>query len=471
MKSLKILLLYGIFSLCFSEVTAQEKTFEEFSFNEFLGYVKKYHPLVKQANLKLNEAQAYLMKARGAFDPKIEIDFNEKQFKNKNYFSILNSSFKIPTWYGVELKASFDNSEGIYINPEHSTPNAGLTSVGISVPVGQGLWINQRMADIRKAKINQNINKAELNLQTTEILYQASNAYFNWKQNFEEKKLYETYVTNANFRLKAIKRLIEQGDKPAIDSVEASIALKNRLLNLENSVLKLQKASLELSNFLWLNENIPIELNENLVPEVNLLNTIENTLQINNLQNFELENHPKIYALNQKLNLLEIDKKLKANQLLPNLNVSYNYLSEPNHFSSNSIHKLEDYKVGLQFRMPLFLRKERADLKLAKIKLSDTKYELDFTKVSLQNKWKAYWQTFQSLKKQLLINNQLVKDYGTMLSAEERLFENGESSLFIINSRENSLVSSQLNTLVIEANYFQTASEIFRILSITINKK
>jgi outer membrane protein TolC len=75
----------------------------EFSFNEFLGYVKKYHPLVKQANLKINEAQANLMLARGAFDPKIEVDFNEKQFKDKNYYSILNSSFKIPTWYGIEL--------------------------------------------------------------------------------------------------------------------------------------------------------------------------------------------------------------------------------------------------------------------------------------------------------------------------------------------------------------------------------
>ena len=69
----------------------------EFTYNEFLGYVKKYHPLVKQADLKLNEAQANLMQARGAFDPKIEVDFSEKQFKDSEYYSILNSSFKIPT--------------------------------------------------------------------------------------------------------------------------------------------------------------------------------------------------------------------------------------------------------------------------------------------------------------------------------------------------------------------------------------
>ena len=33
-----------------------------------------------QSNLKLNEAQALLMQARGAFDPKLEADFNNKEF-------------------------------------------------------------------------------------------------------------------------------------------------------------------------------------------------------------------------------------------------------------------------------------------------------------------------------------------------------------------------------------------------------
>ena len=154
----------------------------EFTYNEFLGYVKKYHPLVKQADLKLNEAQANLMQARGAFDPKIEVDFSEKQFKDSEYYSILNSSFKIPTWYGIELKAGFDNSEGIYVNPENTLPNSGLTSFGISVPVGQGLFINQRMADLRKAKIQLNLSQAERNLMAVAVLYDASVAYFNWKR-------------------------------------------------------------------------------------------------------------------------------------------------------------------------------------------------------------------------------------------------------------------------------------------------
>jgi hypothetical protein len=70
-----------------------------------------------------------LMMARGGFDPKIEVDFSKKQFKDTEYYSIPNSSFKIPTWYGIEIKAGFDNNEGVYLNPGKygSKPRSYLT--------------------------------------------------------------------------------------------------------------------------------------------------------------------------------------------------------------------------------------------------------------------------------------------------------------------------------------------------------
>lgn len=431
----------------------------EFSFNEFLGYVKKYHPLVKQANLKINEAQANLMQARGAFDPKIDIDFNEKQFKGNNYYSILNSSFKIPTWYGIELKAGFDNAEGIYVSPENTLPNSGLTSFGISIPLGQGMFINQRMADIRKAKIAQNLNSAERNLQAIEVLYEASVSYINWKRSFDEVKLYENYLENAKIRYNGVSQLITQGDKPAIDSIEAGIIVTTRKLNLEDAKLKLTKAKLELSNYLWLESNVPLELNDELQPEKTLGLTIKETLQINELDNFDIENHPKIKALDAKIGILKVEKQLKANALLPKLDVSYNYLSEP---SAIDNYRMQDYKIGLNFSIPVFLRKERAGLKLAKLKIQDSEFSLQFERKNLENKLKSQQQEIASLQIQKEYNIKLVQDFSTLLSAEERLFTMGESSLFVINSRENTLVSSQLNAIALENRYFQAILGLFK---------
>jgi len=441
-----------------------QNTSKELTYNEFLGFVKKYHPLVKSANLEINQAQANLMMARGGFDPKFEVDFEQKKFKDNQYYSILNSSFKIPTWYGVEIKAGFDNNEGIYLNPENTVPNQGLTSLGISVPLGQGLFINQRMADLRKAKIQVKLSQAERNLMAVAVLYDASVAYFNWKRNYNEVTLYQTYLNNANIRYQGIAKSIEQGDKPAIDSVEAGIIVRNRKLSLEESQLKLAKAKLELANFLWLENNVPLELQDDIIPEENLVLTIKETLRTNDLMldNPSLENHPKINALEQKIEMLEVDRKLKANMLLPKIDLGYSYLSEPRYFDN---YRFQDYKVGVNFYFPLFLRKERGSLQLAKFKLQDVKFDLDLERVSLKNKIKAQQTEISSLEKQKQLIDNLVVDYNTMLNSEERLFTFGESSIFLINTRENNLVSAQLSKLLIENRYFDSNAKLFKIMA------
>ncbi|AYN06418.1 TolC family protein [Flavobacterium sp. 140616W15] len=456
--------IYLVFLFIGFTLFGQEPISKEFTYNEFLGYVKKYHPLVKNANLEVSKAQANLMMARGGFDPKIEVDFSKKEFKDKEYYSILNSSFKIPTWYGIELKAGFDNSEGIYLNPENSTPNQGLTSFGINVPIGQGLFINQRMADVRKAKIQMKLSESERKLQAISILYDASIAYFNWKKNFDEMRLYEMYNNNAQIRLSGIKSLISRGDKPAIDSIEAGISLKNRQLSYEDSKLKLTKSKLELSNFLWLENNIPLEVSENLIPETALENTLQETLKTNDLlqKDFSLDAHPKINALQNKIDILNVEKDLKQNMLLPKINLGYSYLSEPSYIDN---YRFQDYKFGVEFYFPLFLRKERGSLKLAKYKVQENEFALALEKVQLTNKINAQKIEITSLQKQKKLAKDLVENNITMLNSEERLFSFGESSLFLINTRENNLVSAKLAAIALENRFYISNSELFKIMA------
>ncbi len=456
MKQVLILLFFH------TVLTAQQPALKELTYNEYLGYVKQFHPMVKSAGLKVSSAQASLMVARGGFDPKIEVDFDKKQFKGKEYYSLLNSSFKIPTWYGIEVKAGFDNSEGIYVNPENTLPNNGLTSLGLTVPLGQGLLINQRMADVRKARLQIQLSQAERNLQAVQVLYDASIAYFSWKKNYSEVQLYERYLDNAAVRAKGIQTLILNGDKPAIDSVEAVINVRNRQLSLEDARLKLAKSKLELSNFLWLDNNIPMELQDGIVPEEKLEETIQETLKTNalQLQELSIDRHPKINALQRKIDILTVERKLKANLLLPKIDVGYYYLSEPNYWDTT---RLNNYKIGINASFPLFLRKERGGLKLADFKIQDTNLDLKLERLQLANKISAQQTEIVSLQKQRQLISNLVNDYTKMLSSEERLFTLGESSLFLINSRENNVVSAQLSKIAIENRFLNSNAELFRI--------
>ena len=111
------------------------------------------------------------------------------------------------------------------------------------------------------------------------------------------------------------------------------------------------------------------------------------------------------------------------------------------------------------------MRKERAGVKLATIKIQDSEFGLQFERKSLENKIKSQQQEIASLEKQREYIRKLIQDYNTLLNAEDRLFEMGESSLFIINSRENSLVSSQINEIALENRYLNAIIGLFKTLA------
>jgi outer membrane protein TolC len=462
-KSIPFCFVLGML-FCFGSIQSQELQSQIMTYTEYLGYVKKFHPRIKQANLLINAGEAELMKARGAFDPKIEVDYEQKQFKNDEYYSLLNSSFKIPTWYGIEVKASFDNAEGIFVNPQLVTPNSGLTSVGITMPLGQGLWINERMTDLRKGKLQVRLSEVEQKLAAVDVLYDASVAYFDWLQVYNELKLYQSFLAFAEVRYGGIIKLIEQGDKPAIDSVEAGIVIKNREINLQEAKLKLMKAKLDLATFLWI-ENVPVELQDAIIPDQALLTTIVQDLPFDRIENGVVlsDDHPKIQSLQRKIDILTLDQQLRANMLLPKLDVGYYYLSEPSYFDN---YRLEDYKIGVNFTFPLFLRKERGILNLAKLKLQDSQLNLNLERLQLDNKMKAGRIEITVLQNQIEITNSLVQDYLQMLRAEERLFSFGDSSLFLINTRENSLIGSQISQIGLENRYLLSYANLFRIMGI-----
>ena len=444
---------------------------EILTFEEFLGFVKKHHPLVKQANLVLSIGEANLLKARGGFDPKIEVDFDRKKFKDIEYYDQLNSTFKIPTWYGVELKANFEQNNGQFLNPSLNVPNEGLYSVGVSLSLAQGLLINDRISALKKAKIFVKQSQADRELLVNNIIVEASKAYFEWLQATNEQKIYTNFLDNAQERLKAMERSVEEGDKAAIDITEARITFQNRKLELEAVKLNGRKASLKVSNFLWLNE-IPLQLEEKVSPKSLEIEILENILNINSFLNNRIpnENHPKLLSIQAKIDGLEVERKLKKNNLLPKVDLQYNYLSED--YDRLNSFNTTNYKAFLNLSFPLFLRKERGNLKLTNYKIQDAEFEQDITILELTNKLNAIRFEINSLSEQVQIIEDIVIDYETLVSAEERKFSLGESSLFLINSREQKLIDARLKENSLFTKQLKSYVSYFNVLGladITLN--
>ena len=181
----------------------------------------------------------------------------------------------------------------------------------------------------------------------------------------------------------------------------------------------------------------------------------------------ELElNHPKLRSLTAKIEGLAIDRRLKRNKLLPKLDLQYNFLNQ----EAEQVNTLNtaNYKVGVNFSFPLFLRKERGEVQLAKYKLQDATFERMSVTVELQNKIEATRVEIASLTDQNALILDMVDNYRTLLTAEERKFELGESSLFLINSREQKLIEILLKANALQVKSLHANASLFNVLGVTI---
>lgn len=410
----------------------------------FVEKVLKQSPLVRQANLMTRQAQAEILEARGGFDPKTYADFERKYFKSKDYFNIGEVGVKIPTaFYGAEIKTAYTYSSGLFLNPEQTLPTNGQAVVGISLPVWQNFLIDERRANLRKSQENSRFFTNEQKNVLNNIVFDASAAYWKWAYAYRAKEIFENFLEISKKRFTFVLRTYEQGDRTAIDTLESFIAIQDRQFQLQEASLELREMTLKLQNFIV--EPIfttPEGLNTNL----NLTNLlIDQEQRIQNISS----THPALLAYNSKVVQLEIEQRLKREKLKPKLNLNYNYLSNGAQFNPF----IENYKFGFTFAYSPLLRDEKANVALAKIKIENTQLSREQKRIELENKLRTAFAERNNIEQQIKVYTEMTENYARLLAAENRRFELGESSLFIINSREMKLIESQLKLEKLKAEY------------------
>ena len=186
--------LFFILILFSSNSWAQENV-KIFTVDDFLWFVKNYHPVSLQGKLLQKKGENTILSARGAFDPLLYSDLDQKSFDDKKYYNILSGGLKIPSWYGLEFNTGIDQSSGSFLNPENIVPPGGLWYVGISVSLTQGLIIDNRRASLKRAQIYAQSTKAEQQLLMNELYFDAISEYWKWMEAWNQFEVYNQSLT------------------------------------------------------------------------------------------------------------------------------------------------------------------------------------------------------------------------------------------------------------------------------------
>ncbi|WP_020526804.1 TolC family protein [Flexithrix dorotheae] len=428
--------------------------------DDLFSQILTYHPVAKQADLLSENARQQIRLARGGFDPKLSSDYDTKQFKGKDYYALWKSELKVPVWIGgIDLKAGYEKNTGEYLNPQNDTDSGqGLAFAGISVPIGQGLFIDQRRAAMKQAEIFESLAEAEKVKMINKLLLEVAKDYWSWYFSYHKYRLFQNGYELALFRFNAVKIRVRQGDLARLDSVEAMITMQQREIDLQNASVELQNSRLILSNHIWGPEDVPLELSDTFVPTPNLPESFSEA-PIEDLYEFARNNHPEIQKIRLKIEGLSIDEKLAKEMLKPTLNLNYNFLSRSG-APVESARFSEDYKFGVAFNMPVFLRKERAKVKQTGIKIEQTNLERIRLERKILNDLYVVYNDMLNLEKTLEMQEQMVNNYRKMLSGERQKFFNGESSVFYVNVREGKLIEAEVKLYDMQHKYAKSQATL-----------
>jgi outer membrane protein TolC len=447
-------------SLC--SISFGQDSVKIFTQENLFWYLTKYHPVSKQAALLTKKGENEVRKQRGQLDPALFSNFYQKQFDEQEYYKLFSGGLKIPTWYGVDLSAGLDQNLGVNLNPEDKLPSNGLLFAGVSVPLGQGLFIDKRRASIKQAKLYLQRTGAEQELILNQLYYDATVSYFNWVSHYNQLMLYQNALNLANERFTGILLNFKGGDVPAIDTLEAFILVQVREVNLNQALVNYKNATLDLSTFLWFENNTPLEITNQLVPptlaDISITNTItpENVASL--IRSLKID-HPQLQWYDLKVKQLEVEKKWNAEQLKPTVNLKYNFLNEPVEGDLYSGFSTRNYVWGVDFSFPIFIRESRGRLNITKLTILETNLELELKQLELTNKIKSSYNEFDALIQQIAVFDNATKNYFTLLEAEKQKFLLGESSIFLINNREANYVQAAIKRIELYVKYQSKLAE------------
>jgi len=444
--------IFLLIGCCCHFANAQSPVDKLLKVEDYYQLIKTNHPVAKQAELIASRARFTVMEAKGVFDPKLVSSFANKQFEDKRYYETWNSYLHLPTQFNVDLKVGVERNSGVFLNPQLNVPTGGLYYAGLSIPLGQGLLANTRNIALKKSKIEgisfQNQAKIVLN----NLLLDANNTYWIWYEAYQKQQLAASNLQLIRTRYEGVKQAVLNGDAAGIDSTETFIQVQQWSNNLNKATLEYGNSSLLLQNFIW-NDGLVLKalpVNEVLVNEMLALD-----------QYLVLANsHPELASIRLKNATLALDRRLRSDQLKPTLDVNYNVLlSEQNSFE-NQVFLENNYKAGFDFSFPLLLRKERAKLKIVNIKQQENQLKLNYKNREVENKVRQYYNKCLTLAEMLIQQEAILQNYRVMLEAEQIKFNNGESSIFLINSRENKMLSADIKLIELKAEYGKAVGQL-----------
>ena len=420
---------------------SQEKN--NLTLDDVLRSVSRCYPQIKIARLEINKTQGEYITALGKFDPSLILNTASQPVGGyiNNYGE---TELNIPTFYnGVKLFGGYRNGQGnwpIYYQ-NYLTNSGGEYRAGLSLPLLRDRLIDKERAGLLTKAEKIRMRRQDAAVTKINVYQEAIKAYWQWVQAGLQVETFRQLKVLAEKRQRAIVKQAHQGDLPRLAIAEnlQQIVQREQLLNQGEMIF--EQARINLSLYYRdkngtpkppLASELPSDVSEQSA------HPAEGLLQLNQ--------HPALKKLQNYSNIITSKQNLAKNELLPNLDAT-TYAFKQNGTGGYPLLIPQAAMVGFSFKFPLFQREAKGKLTTARSELqqitTEKKFLFDRLKNQLANLYigiKMYHHQVELLYKELTLAKKVQ-------NGEIKKFYEGDSTLFLVNQREQTTAQVQLNSI------------------------
>ncbi len=428
------------------------------TFEEFYRVVAAFHPVVEQARRLEAIADGEVRQARGAFDPVVSAGWDRKAFQGTRYYDYVDASVKIPTPLGADIKLGYERTDGRYINPDRRTPSGGLLSAGISIPIGQRLVTDERRNALAQARALRDYAEGERATQVNKFLLSAAKLYGEWYEAHRRRVLADEAVALADFRLRAVRSRVVQGDAAAIDTIEARLEVQRRTVQQLEAAVDFRNASIVIEGLLWERDGRPAPLPPGSIPSLEGLEARPVGEQaVAAWLTVAEQRHPSVRKAVAKVRQAESEQLfVRQQRWIPAAELTYAPIGERTGGAGalqEAFGETGDAKVGGSFKLPLLALKERGKYAAVQGKLEQERFSLALARRDVAIAVRTAANDLAALDSLLQLQRLAVEQSRLLRDGEQRKFEAGESTLFLVNTRERSVIDEEVKRIALEAKY------------------
>lgn len=426
--------------------------------DELLRSIERF-PSIIAASEERRAAGGETMAARGAFDPVLK---SRAIFDVVGYYKnqVFDVSIEAPTpLWGTTLIAGYRAGLGDFpvYDGKLATNSAGEVRAAVQIPLLRNGPIDRRRANIQRAELGEKIAGEGLRLSRLELERAAVVRYWEWVAAGYRLRVAEQLLALAEARQGQVQARVKAGDIPDIERVENERALRQREAQIVAAQRALEQTAIELSVFLRDERGesmqpdrgrLPLRLNEPSKHATNLAEAVADSWQL----------RPERRRLQLMDRQNQIELRLAKNQLLPGLDV-FGLVSQ-DLGGGEKVRAKPEFELGVTLDLALLFRNARGRVQAADAMAARTRAQLQLIDRRLEAEVRDVLSALSAGHQRLALVRKELELARALAKAELERFELGDSTLLMVNLREQAAAEAAVREVDLLAELQRTEAQL-----------